>query len=272
MTYTIAITGKGGVGKTTIAGLLVLRLIARGCRPVLAVDADPNSCLAGVLGVCSDKSIGAVREEARIIAGKGMAAGISKQDLLEMKISESLVEAEDFDLMAMGRPEGPGCYCYANNVLKSAITQIADNYPFLVIDNEAGLENLSRRIVRKVDLLVLATDPSRRGLTTARRIHDLAHEMGIEYKSLALVVNRVRRGAELSPDAADLAGTIAAKTRVVLPESEPLADLAENGAPLTSLPANHGIWQTVDRLLTGVAGPVIPEKPPEPCELATRNP
>jgi CO dehydrogenase maturation factor len=110
MSYLIAITGKGGVGKTTIAALLIDRLIKRGCKPVLAVDADPNTCLDAALGVSVAKTVGGVREEAREIAGKGMAAGISKQELLEMKIAHCMVEADDFDLIAMGRPEGPGCY------------------------------------------------------------------------------------------------------------------------------------------------------------------
>src|SRR5512137_3064466 len=118
MSFTIAITGKGGVGKTTVAGLVVTRLIAAGRKPVLAVDADPNTCLDTVLGVRPRQTIGGVREEARQIAGKGLSAGISKQDLLEIKIAESLVEANDFDFLAMGRPEGPGCYCFANNVLR----------------------------------------------------------------------------------------------------------------------------------------------------------
>ena len=118
MSYHIAITGKGGVGKTTIAGLVITSLINRNCKPVLAVDADPNTCLDSVLGVSVESTIGSVREEARQIAGKGTPTGISKHHLLELKISESLLEADNFDLIAMGRPEGPGCYCYANNVLK----------------------------------------------------------------------------------------------------------------------------------------------------------
>jgi len=112
MSKLIAISGKGGVGKTTIAGLLVTRLIARGCKPVLAIDADPNTCLDAALNVKVDKTIGGIREEAREIAGKGMASGISKQELLELKIAECMVEENGFDLIAMGRPEGPGCYCY----------------------------------------------------------------------------------------------------------------------------------------------------------------
>ena len=110
MSYTVAVTGKGGVGKTTVASLLVTRLVARGCSPVLAVDADPNTCLDAALGLEVEKTIGAVREEAREIAERGLGAGVSKRELLELKIAESLVEGEDFDLIAMGRPEGPGCY------------------------------------------------------------------------------------------------------------------------------------------------------------------
>jgi CO dehydrogenase maturation factor len=118
MSYTVAIAGKGGTGKTTVAALTVSRMIARGSKPVLAVDADPNSCLDSALGVAVTQTVGAVREEAREMAGKGLGAGVSKQEMLELKIHESLVEADSFDLIAMGRCEGPGCYCYANNVLK----------------------------------------------------------------------------------------------------------------------------------------------------------
>src|SRR5512136_3115209 len=119
MSYTIAVTGKGGVGKTTIAALAVLRLIASGRRPVLAVDADPNTCLDIALGVRVEHTVGGVREEARIIASEGNTTGVAKQELLRLKVSRSLVETTDFDLIAMGRPEGPGCYCFANNALRT---------------------------------------------------------------------------------------------------------------------------------------------------------
>jgi CO dehydrogenase maturation factor len=201
MSYTVAIAGKGGTGKTTVAALTVSRMIARGSKPVLAVDADPNSCLDSALGVAVTQTVGAVREEAREMAGKGLGAGVSKQEMLELKIHESLVEADSFDLIAMGRCEGPGCYCYANNVLKKVIERLADDYPVMVIDNEAGLENLSRRIVRKVDLLMMVTDPSRVGLTTVDRLHGLAGEMGLEYDKLAIVINRLRNDA--LPEGAD---------------------------------------------------------------------
>ena len=174
------------------------RLVARGCAPVLAVDADPNTCLDAALGLEVKKTIGAVREEARQIAGQGLAGGMSKRELLEFRIAESLVEAEGFDLIAMGRSEGPGCYCYANNVLKQAIAQIAESYPYVVLDNEAGLENLSRRIVRAADLLVMVADPSKRGLDTVGRLYDLALEMDVRYEP-ARHHRESRYGVAVSP-------------------------------------------------------------------------
>ncbi len=251
MSYMIAISGKGGVGKTTVAGLLISRLIARGRGPVLAVDADPNSCLDAVLGVRVEKTIGGVREEARQIASQGMSAGISKQELLELKIAESLVEADNFDLIAMGRPEGPGCYCYANNVLKTALAEIAGNYPYVVLDNEAGLENLSRRLVQKVNLLVMVADPSRRGLDTLQRLHDLAREMEIGYDKLALVVNRLRRD-EMPEQLLRLQALTKADFVLGLPDDDELAELAENGGSVMSLPVANAVLDRVDGFLTAV--------------------
>jgi CO dehydrogenase maturation factor len=251
MTYTIAITGKGGVGKTTLAGLLIGRLIARGCNPVLAVDADPNTCLDAVLGVRADATIGSIREEARQIAGKGMAVGASKQELLELKIAECLVEADDFDLLAMGRPEGPGCYCYANNVLKQAIQSIAGNYAYVVIDNEAGLENLSRRIVTKVDLMILVADPSKRGLQTLRRLYDLAREMDVQYGRLAIALNRLRRG-ELPAEVEEIRRHSGAEYVLALPDDPDLATLDEAGRPVLGLPANNPLVSRTDAFLDEV--------------------
>ena len=245
MSYLIAITGKGGVGKTTIAALLIDRLIKKGCKPVLAVDADPNTCLDAALGVSVEKTVGGVREEAREIAGKGMASGISKQQLLEMKIAECLVEAKDFDLIAMGRPEGPGCYCYANNVLKSVLTEISKHYPYVVLDNEAGLENLSRRIVQKVDLLIMVTDPSRRGLETIGRLHALALEMETKYQQLAIIINRLRSN-DLPPQVTDLKKQINADFVIGLPDNDQLAALSEQGQPILDLEPGNPMVERLD--------------------------
>ncbi len=241
----IAVTGKGGVGKTTIAALLIHRLIRHNCRPVLAVDADPNMCLNLALGVTVAKTVGGVREEAREAAGKGLATGVAKQQLLEMKIAESLVEAKDFDLIAMGRPEGPGCYCYANNVLKSVVTQIAAQYPYVVLDNEAGLENLSRRIVQHVDLLIIVADPSHQGLETIRRIHALAAEMNIRYDKLAVIINRVRR--EIAAERLDaIRSATGAGQIVLLPDDDDIARCSEQGFRVMELPDDNAVVQRLD--------------------------
>ncbi len=256
MTYTIAITGKGGVGKTTVAGLMVRCLIGRKLRPVLAVDADPNTCLDAALGVCAAKTVGSVREDARQISSQGQVTGIAKQELLNLKIAESLVEGDDFDLIAMGRPEGPGCYCYANNVLRETIREIASNYPYVVIDNEAGLENLSRRIVRKVDLLVLTADPSKRGLETVKRLFDLAGEMEVQYGKLAVVVNRVREkeNGGHSPPCEEIRMYTKADYVVTLPDNPELARFDENGSCLLELPAENEVVRRVDEFLDKIFG------------------
>ena len=251
MSFTIAITGKGGVGKTTLAGLFVTRLAARRCQPVLAVDADPNMCLDTLLGVRVQHTVGGVREEAREIAGKGLSAGISKRELLELKISESLVEGPDFDLIAMGRPEGPGCYCYANNVLKVTLDEIAVNYPYVVIDNEAGLENLSRRIVHRADMLVLVSDPSERGLTTLGRLFDLAREMKVEYGKLAVVVNRLKTPV-LSEATNRLPECLIPDYVLGLPEDQAVAELGEKGSSIWTLQETNGVVVRMDNFLSEI--------------------
>lgn len=251
MAYRIAITGKGGVGKTTVAALVVARLVARGCRPVLAVDADPNTCLDGALGVQVRETIGRIREEAREVSNNKVSSGVTKQQLLEMKIAESLVEAEDFDLIAMGRSEGPGCYCAANNILKAALTEIADNYPYLVLDNEAGLENLSRRLVTKVDALLIVADPSRRGIETLGRLWELSREMGLAYEKLVIVINRLRR-EEMPPGVEELRQRSGAANVLLLPENEQVAAYNETGRSTRELPEGNPVVEKIDALLAAL--------------------
>ncbi len=248
MSHTIAITGKGGTGKTTIAALIISSLLRRGRVPVLAVDADPNACLDETLGVKAQSSVGSVREDARDKASGGELAGIAKREWLELKIAESLVEAEGFDLIAMGRPEGPGCYCYANNVLRDVIRELAGNYPYTVIDNEAGLENLSRRIVPKLDLLVMAGDPSKRGLDTIRRLFDLAVEMKVEYKKLAIIVNRVRKDTDAHA-LKSLRESTRADFMAMLPDDAELGDFAEKGMSLRGVPAANPVAERIERFV-----------------------
>jgi CO dehydrogenase maturation factor len=238
MSGTIAITGKGGVGKTTIASLTVRALSESGRGPVLAVDADPNSCLDVALGVTVEKTIGKIREEARETASQGMAAGISKQQLLELRIAESLVEREGFDLIAMGRPEGAGCYCYANNVLKEALGKLARNYGSVVLDNEAGLENLSRRIAQEVAVLVLVCDATYNGIETVKRLYELAAEMKVSYGKLAVVVNR-SKGAELPERARELSTLFSTPHVLALPFDPQIGEFSETGRTVFELPADN---------------------------------
>ena len=251
MSYVIAITGKGGVGKTTIAGLAVRGLIEAGKVPVLAVDADPNSCLDAALGVKVRGTVGSVREEVREAASLGMGAGISKQQLLELRIAESLVESEGFDLIAMGRPEGAGCYCYANNVLKDALGRLAGNYGSVVLDNEAGLENLSRRIIQEVDLLVLAGDATYNGLRTLARLRELADEMEIRFGALAVIVNRCRSD-ELPRAARELVDGFSGAAALALPFDPQISEFSETGRTIFDLPSDNPSLARIASFVDGI--------------------
>jgi len=250
MSASIAVTGKGGVGKTTISSLIVRALVESGSGPVLAVDADPNSCLDAALGVSVTNTIGRIREEAREVASKGMAAGISKQELLELRIAESLVERDGFDLIAMGRPEGAGCYCYANNVLKDAIGRLARDYSSVVIDNEAGLENLSRRLSQELSVLALVGDATRDGVETVKRLYELAGEMGIGYARIAVVINRTR-SEDLPERAAGLAELIPDCRILALPFDPTIGEASEAGRTVFELaPDNPSLLKIREFLST----------------------
>lgn len=249
MPYSVAITGKGGTGKTTIAALIVTAMVRSGKRPVLAVDADPNACLDAALGVKANNTVGRVREDARMISSENPQ--IPKRELLELKISESLVEGDDFDLIAMGRPEGPGCYCYANNVLREVLKEISNNYPYVIIDNEAGLENLSRRIVRRVDMLLVVGEPSRNGIETLKRIRALAEEMQIEYGKLIVVINRM---FEIHDAYAGLMKEIGADGIILLPHDDEIRRWNEEGRSFFSIPENNAVYRKVlDAIVLPVA-------------------
>jgi len=243
----IAITGKGGVGKTTISALLIKNLLAAKQAPVLAIDADPNSCLDAALGVCVTDTVGRVREEVKTSPDVG--ANISKRELLRIKLEQGLVEAKGFDLIAMGRPEGAGCYCYANNILKDIIAEISSQYPYVVLDNEAGLENLSRRIVQKVDLLVLVSDGSNAGLQTLLRLHQLAGEMALSYGKLALIINRLRDG-KLPARTDELREKTKADIIIGLPEDEEIAAFAEASRSFLEISESNVVYKKIKEILS----------------------
>lgn len=185
----IAFAGKGGVGKTTVAGMLVRYLIEETrIGPVLAVDADPNSNFNEILGVRVHTTIGGARESLK----KDVPTGMPKDLWMEYKVNEAVIEGNGFDLIVMGRPEGPGCYCAANSMAKKYIDALKGNYPYIIVDNEAGMEHMSRLVTQDIERLFIISDPTPRGLATARRILDLSGELGLNIGSTSLVVNRTR--------------------------------------------------------------------------------
>ena len=201
MAYVIALAGKGGTGKTSIAGLTVRYLMEKKKEPVLAVDADSNACLHEALGVAVHATIGHLREESleKIRSGSERPGGMSMEQLFDYQVQQSVIEAKGFDLMVMGRPEGPGCYCAANNIIRKYTDKLSETYSYVVIDNEAGMEHLSRRTTHKVDLLLIVSDPTVRGIRTAERIAGLVKELNLDIGRYSLVINRVSggEGAEL---------------------------------------------------------------------------
>lgn len=255
MSTVIAVSGKGGTGKTTFAALVVRYLIEEGLKPVLAVDADSNSNLDMALGIDLPSTIGAVREElTEKVQKRELPEGVPKQDLLEMQIEQSLVEMKDFDLISMGRAEGPGCYCAINNMLRVFLDRLAENYRFVVIDNEAGMEHLSRRTARGVDVMFVVSDPSRRGLETAVRIAALAVDMKLEIGKVYLVVSRVR-----GPVGEDLERSIEStglELAGVLPEDEMVSRFDLAGEPLVGLdresPVSVAVRNVMKSVLQGV--------------------
>jgi CO dehydrogenase maturation factor len=231
-TITVAVSGKGGTGKTTISALLVRSFISFGYTPVLAVDADPNANLHEALGVSVQETLGAMREEAFT---RQIPPGMARTAYIRYRFRQVLVESDGFDLIAMGRPEGTGCYCFANDLLKTAMRTLEREYHFIVIDSEAGMEHIARGTIGRPDVLLVVTDPGARGMRTAARIREIARNIGIDENAIQLVLNRYHgktaevpgatRPAAWIPDdpavaAADLAGT---PVGAILPDSPALA-------------------------------------------------
>lgn len=233
MTVTIAMAGKGGTGKTTFAALTIRELVKNGLTPVLAVDADANSNLNEAVGVTVDSTL--ADAVSRIKNGlEPPPAGMTKDQYAEMRIFDSLIEGEDFDLLVMGGPEGAGCYCYANNVLRMFVERLTKNYRFLVADNEAGLEHLSRRTTQNVDHLFVVSDASARGVRSAARVREVAEAIEVGVKHLYLVISRA------FPGAAEALAEEIAKTGLeligVIPDDHLVTEYDLKGIPLIQLP------------------------------------
>lgn len=237
MAYNIAFSGKGGTGKTTLAGLTIRYLIEKTGKLVLAVDADSNSCLNLAVGVDVHATIGSIRETAleTIRLGK-RPGGLTTEEIFDYQIKQTIVEASGFDLLVMGRPEGQGCYCAANNIIRKYTDKLADDYSFVVIDNEAGMEHLSRRTSSAIDFMFTVSDATVKGIKTAKRIDDLIKELSLQTAQRYLIINRVKGpdGAQLKNYAAELGLSVAG----VIPDDQTVFDADLNGRPVAEIPAD----------------------------------
>jgi CO dehydrogenase maturation factor len=257
MTTTVALAGKGGVGKTTVAGMVIKYLVQASSGSVLAIDADPSSNLNMVLGLELDWTVGDIREDllsqVKTSLNAGGAAmgtlpgGVTKRDYLDYQIRSSLSEGERFDLIAMGRSEGSGCYCAVNHNLREVVDAMSKNYSYVVIDNEAGMEHLSRRTTRDVQHLLIVSDPTQRGIVAAQRIAGFRKEFDIRIENAYLVLNRISGNIpEALQDTIDgldipLLGTIPADTE--------LAAFEFSGRPLVELGDQSPVYQAVARMM-----------------------
>jgi len=248
LSFLIAMAGKGGTGKTTVAGMMVRYLLQHGKKPVLAVDADANSNFNEVLGLQVATTIGEAREEMK---KGGDMVHMTKDQLIELRINQCVVEADGFDLICMGQPEGPGCYCAANTLVAHYMDVLSKNYPYIVMDNEAGMEHLSRLTTKNVDMLLIVSDPSWRGIQAAGRLLSLVTQLKIVAGKSALIINRVTDGIppraleEVEKQSLPLAGAI--------PQDPVLAQFDAQGKPTFTLPAESialtAAFQIFDRIL-----------------------
>jgi CO dehydrogenase maturation factor len=236
LTISIAIAGKGGVGKTTLAAMLIRCLNEAGIRPVLAVDADPNSNLADALGVEEGKPLAEIREHGSSPEGSP-ASGVGRARAVDDELQRAIAEADGFDLISMGRPEGPRCYCYVNNLLRKSLDELSRNYAAVVVDNEAGMEHLSRRTTNNVDFLIAVTNPTLPSLRAAERVVTLSHELPVEIGQRVLVVTRVGPDGMEQTVADRLAG-IDAQRMADVPQDNDVERANAIGQDVFTLPAD----------------------------------
>jgi CO dehydrogenase maturation factor len=265
MTTTLALAGKGGVGKTTVAAMIIKYLAQNQSGSILAIDADPSSNLNMVLGLDLEWTVGDIREDmleqVKSSLAQGGAAmgtlpgGINKRDYLDYQIRSSLAEGSRFDLIAMGRGEGPGCYCAVNHNLREVIDGLSRHYAYVVIDNEAGMEHLSRRTTRDVQHLFIVSDPTRRGLVAAQRIADMRKELDINIENAYLIINRLQ--GELPAALKTFAENLDVPLLGTIPAEAALAEFEFSGKPLVELGDESPVYRAVE----GMMRQVLKEKP-----------
>lgn len=243
MSYIIAVAGKGGTGKTTLSALIVRLLKEKNAGSILAVDADPSSNLGEVLGVESSQSIGNIIDQVAVNPDK-VPGGMTKDRFIEHQVQTIINEAEGFDLLTMGKPEGPGCYCYVNNVLRAVLERVIGNYKFVVIDNEAGLEHLSRRTTRKADVLLLVSQPTVVALKAAKRVSELVDELDIKVSKKLLLVNSY----DVNLDQ-DLLKEIKAQYIGNISIDNNISKLSVKGESIWKLDLNSKAYQEIEKLM-----------------------
>ena len=255
MGHVIAVSGKGGVGKTTLCGLLIQYLCESGKRPVLAVDADANANLNEVLGVEPEVTLGELREEierAGIDPRYQIPSGMTKQAYLEMRLSDAIAEEDDYDLMVMGRTQGQGCYCFVNGLVQTQVQKLQSHYPYIVVDNEAGMEHISRGILPMMEVAILVSDCSRRGVQAVGRIAELIKECDMHRDTVGLIINRAPGGKlndgikeEIEKQGLHLLG--------VVPQDETVYEYDCEGKPTAGLPEDNpvkmALREIVDKLV-----------------------
>ena len=262
MTTTIALAGKGGVGKTTVASMMIKYLAQSQPGAVLAIDADPSSNLNMVLGLDLEWTVGDIREDllgqvkqSLTLGGAAMgsiAGGVSKQEYLDYQIRSAVIEGEQIDLIAMGQPEGPGCYCAVNHNLREVIDAISRNYRYVVIDNEAGMEHLSRRTTRNVQHLFIVSDPTQRGIVAAERIAAFRHALDISIEHTGLILNRLR--GDIPPVLQERIEQMDIPFLGVVPADDELAEFEFSGRPLVELGKDSTVYKAVVDIIEEAIG------------------
>lgn len=243
---TIAISGKGGTGKSTIAALIIRWISEHVSKSVLAVDADSNVNLNDLLGITLGNTIGAIREEMKDNTDN-LPGGMTKQQYLEYKFHSGLVETPNFDLIAMGCPEGPGCYCYANNLLRDVITVTSGNYEFIIIDNGAGMEHLSRRTTQNIDYMLIVSDPIIRGIKTAGKISRLVKDLETRVKEKYLILNKVKKS--VNPSVLESIKSEDLKLIGTVNEDDKIMEMDSRGEPLWNISKDTQAYQSIGEIL-----------------------
>jgi CO dehydrogenase maturation factor len=244
--YSIALAGKGGTGKTTVAGLLVKYLVENGKTPVLAVDADANANLNEVLGLAVKETLGEAREEMK----KGVASGMTKDVFMEMKLEQAVVEAAGYDLVVMGRPEGAGCYCAANTLLTNYLDRLMGNYAYVVMDNEAGMEHISRMTTNNMNALLVVSDSSRRGIQAAARIFELVEELSLRIDRKLLIVNQAQEAETETLNTT--AREFGLEVSGIIPEDHQVREYDRAGKPTIGLDGDNRAVQAAYRIFTRI--------------------